>query len=61
MYKGESAGASSVAYHLMYPGSWPYFRNGIIQSVYASINEIVLIVLINTGVYKVSEFWAGSG
>ena len=35
--QGESAGASSVFYHLIYPESWPYFRNAIVQSVYASI------------------------
>jgi len=29
---GESAGAWSVGYHLFYPGSWPYFRNAIMES-----------------------------
>jgi carboxylesterase type B len=29
---GESAGAFSVGYHLFYPGSWQYFRNGIMES-----------------------------
>ncbi len=29
---GESAGADSVGYHLLYPESWPYFRNAILQS-----------------------------
>jgi carboxylesterase type B len=32
--QGESAGASSVGYHLLYPGSWPYFKNAIVQSVW---------------------------
>jgi len=29
---GQDAGALSVGYHLFYPESWPYFRNGIMQS-----------------------------
>lgn len=29
---GESAGAFSVGYHLFYPPSWEYFRNGIMES-----------------------------
>lgn len=29
---GESAGSWSVGYHLFYPGSWPYFRNAIMES-----------------------------
>ena len=29
---GESAGAWSVGYHLFLKESWPYFRNGIMQS-----------------------------
>ena len=29
---GESAGAMSVAYHLIYKPSWPYFRNAIMES-----------------------------
>jgi carboxylesterase type B len=29
---GESAGAFSVGYHLMYEKSWPYFRNAIMES-----------------------------
>ena len=29
---GESAGAWSVGFLLYYPKSWPYFRNGIMQS-----------------------------
>jgi carboxylesterase type B len=32
--QGESAGASSVGYHLLYTGSWPYFKNAIVQSVW---------------------------
>ena len=30
--QGESAGALSVGYHLLYPGSWPYFKNAIMES-----------------------------
>ena len=30
--QGVSAGASSVSYQLLYPGSWPYFKNAIVQS-----------------------------
>jgi len=30
--QGESAGAISVGYHLLYPGSWPYFKNAIMES-----------------------------
>lgn len=30
--QGESAGAVSVGYHLLYPGSWPFFKNAIMQS-----------------------------
>ena len=29
---GENAGAWSVGYHLFMPISWPFFRNGIMQS-----------------------------
>lgn len=29
---GQSAGAFSIGFHLFYPQSWPYFRNGILQS-----------------------------
>ena len=29
---GESGGAWAVNFHLFYPGSWPYFRNAIMQS-----------------------------
>ena len=32
--QGESAGATSVGFHLIIPASWPYFRNGILQSVW---------------------------
>ena len=29
---GESAGSWSVGYHLFFPGSWPLFRNAILES-----------------------------
>jgi len=31
---GESAGAASVSSHLVASGSWPYFRNAILQVIY---------------------------
>ena len=29
---GESSGGDAIGLHLLYPASWPYFRNGIMQS-----------------------------
>jgi carboxylesterase type B len=41
---GESAGAFSVGYHLMYEKSWPYFRNAIMES--GGPNVIILYVFL---------------
>jgi carboxylesterase type B len=40
---GESAGAISVGYHLMYEKSWAYFRNAILESGGPNIKTISLI------------------
>ena len=40
---GESAGAISVGYHLLYEKSWPYFRNAIMESGGPNFKTISLI------------------
>lgn len=40
---GQSGGAFSVGYHLMYEKSWPYFRNAIMESGGPNLKTITLI------------------
>ena len=40
---GESSGAASVGYHLIYEKSWPYFRNAIMESGGPNPKQLSLI------------------
>ena len=41
---GESAGGASVGFHLVSPGSWPYFQRAIMQSGFIFILDCYINV-----------------
>ena len=50
---GESAGGASVGFHLVSPGSWPYFQRAIMQSGF--------IFVFNSKLFEVKAIQAKNG